>query len=68
MPELGGYFSFAYSALASFRMGVGVGVFPEDDEILIGGAGFGRVALPGASVCQSQPSQRTPGQFPCAAR
>ena len=33
------YCNFAYSALASFRMGMaGVGVFPEGEEVLIGGA------------------------------
>jgi hypothetical protein len=37
--------------LCVFRLGilqdgdVGVGVFPEREEILIGGAGFGRVTL-----------------------
>jgi hypothetical protein len=41
---------------------IGVGVFPEREEILIGGAGFGRVALQGVSARQSQPGQRTPGK------
>jgi hypothetical protein len=43
--------------LCVFRLGflqdgdVGVGVLPERKEILIGGAGFGRVALEGVSAC-----------------
>ena len=41
---------------------VGVGAFPEGEEILIGGAGFRRVPLPGVSTCQAQPGQRTPGK------
>jgi hypothetical protein len=36
----------AYFALASVRMGMsGVGIFPEGEEILVGFAGFGCVAV-----------------------
>jgi len=54
--------------LCVFRLGflqdgdVGVGVFPEREEILIRGAGFGGVSLHGVSTRQSQPGQRTPGK------
>ena len=41
---------------------VGVGVFPEREEILIGGSGLDRVALHGVSTGQSQPGQRAPGK------
>jgi hypothetical protein len=38
-----GYCSFAYSALASFRMGMsGSACFPEGEEILVGGAGLAK--------------------------
>ena len=41
-PERRIYCNFAYSALASLQDGdVGVGVFPDGEEVLIGGAGFG---------------------------
>ena len=37
-----GYCSLAYSALAGFRMGTsGVGIFPQREEIIVGGAGLG---------------------------
>jgi len=41
---------------------VGVGVSPEREEILIGGAGFGRVTLQSVSARQSEASQRAPGK------
>ena len=37
---------------------VGVGVFPEGEEVLIGGFGFGGVALP--SSVKSQVAERIP--------
>ncbi len=39
-----------------------VGVFPDREEILIGGAGLGSVALHGVSTRQSDAGQRTPGK------
>ena len=45
-PSLKTYCSLAYSALASCSSGtVGVGVFPVGEEILVGNAGLGSVAL-----------------------
>ena len=37
---------------------VGVGVFPQRQEILICGAGFGCVALQDASACKAEVYQR----------
>jgi len=37
------HFNFAYSLLAPFRWDVGVGVDPEDEEVLVGGASLGGV-------------------------
>ncbi len=51
-----------------FRLGllqdgdIGVGVFPEREEILIGRPGFDRVTLEGVSTRQSEASQRAPGK------
>jgi hypothetical protein len=36
-----GYCSFADSDLAAIRMGRPVGIFPQREKILVGGAGFG---------------------------
>src|SRR5208282_2459854 len=41
---------------------IGVRVFPKREEILIGGAGFGLVALQAVSARQSEASQRAPGK------
>ena len=40
---------------------VGVGVFPQHEEILIGGTGFGGVALHGVCTRESKMGQRTDG-------
>src|SRR5580692_3296321 len=42
---------------------VRVGVFPEREEVLIGGAGFDRVALHGGGTGQAEASQRAPGKI-----
>ena len=64
-PEYKDYSRFAYSALACLRIGdVGVGVFPEREEILVSSAGFGRVFLHGVSAGQSEAGQRAPGEVP----
>ena len=40
MHVVSAYCSFAYSALACFRIGnVGIGVFPEGEETFVGGEG-----------------------------
>ncbi len=39
---------------------VGVGVFPEGKEILIGRFGFGGIALYGVRACKLEPGQRAP--------
>ena len=50
--------------LRVFRLGlfqdgdVGIGVFPEDEEVLIGGLSFGGVAGKGTGAGQSQVSKR----------
>jgi len=56
------YCNFAYSAFACFRIGMSgsVGVFPEGKEVLIGGSGFGGVALHGVGAGKAQPGQRAP--------
>src|ERR1700686_978898 len=41
---------------------VGIGVFPEGDEILIALAGFDRVALHGVSASQAEAGERSPGK------
>src|SRR5208337_700521 len=52
---------FRVLGLGLFQDGdVGVGVFPEREKILIGGAGFGGVALHGVSARQSEAGQCTP--------
>jgi hypothetical protein len=38
---------------------VGVGVFPEGEEILIGGAGFEVIALQGVGAGEAEPRQRS---------
>src|SRR5208337_83571 len=43
---------------------VRVGVFPEREEIFVGGFCFGRVALQGVSARQSEASQRAPRKVP----
>jgi hypothetical protein len=54
----GGYFSFAYSALASFRMGMsGSAVFPEREEALVGGLRFGGVTSHRVSATDLKVSQ-----------
>src|ERR1019366_7457927 len=39
---------------------VGVGIFPEGEEVLIRRTCFGRIALHGVSTCQSEACQRAP--------
>jgi hypothetical protein len=36
----------------------GVGIFPQREEILVRGAGFGRVALYDVSACEPETGQR----------
>jgi hypothetical protein len=46
-----GYYSFAYSALACFRMGIsGVGIFPEREEIVVWGFRLGGIACHGVGT------------------
>jgi len=42
---------------------VGIGVFPEGEEVLIGGFGFGGVALHGIRSTQLEMSQYAPAKF-----
>jgi hypothetical protein len=44
---------------------VGVGVFPEREEILIGGLGFGGVALQGVSSAELEMGERSDGFVYC---
>jgi hypothetical protein len=37
---------------------VGVGVLPEGEEVLIGGAGFGGVALHNVGACEAEMDER----------
>src|ERR1035437_8882167 len=56
--------------LRVFRLGllqdghVGIGIFPESEEILICDTCFGRVALHGVSAGETEASQRAPGKVP----
>ena len=43
---------------------VGVGVFPQREEILIRGSGFGGVALQGVGAGEAQAGQCAPGKVP----
>jgi hypothetical protein len=61
----GSYCSFAYSALASLRNGdVGVGVFPERKEALVGGHRFGGVAGEDIGSGKSQMRECADGLVP----
>jgi len=50
--------SFAYPALASFRMGYRVGVFPEGEEVLTGGAGL-CIVRPRSTRCRKHGATNT---------
>ena len=43
---------------------VGVGLFPLGEEVLIGGTGFGSVALHGVSAGQAEMGKRARGAIP----
>jgi len=60
-PERRGLFQPCVFRLRLLQHGnIGVGVFPEREEILIGRPSFGCVSFHGVSTPQSQPGQRTP--------
>jgi hypothetical protein len=65
MPtQRAGYCSFAYSALACFRMRMsGSAIFPEGEEVSVCGFRLGGVAGLGVGWSELEMSKRTDGSF-----
>ena len=68
LPRLNGY-AVELLQFCVFRFGllqdgnVGVGVFPQIEEVLVGRSGFGRFALHGVRTFRPEASQHPPGRL-----